>query len=145
MDCFQSPGRRLSSLALAQQRLKVTGFSSPAEDYALFPPSIDAAVGWGAPNLWLWLVDSDALVGLGVHRNDVLVVDRALEPVAGNVVIVVADQEHHLALVERVSRERLHLAHVGADGQHQEVLAGPEEIELWGVMGFGEQWNQKPT
>ncbi len=49
MDCFTSPGRRLSSLALAQQRLKITGFQSPAEDHLLFPPSLDAAVGWGHP------------------------------------------------------------------------------------------------
>ncbi len=136
MDCFQSPGRRLSSLALAQQRLK--SLASPARPRIMpsFPPPSTQPSAGARPNLWLWLVDSDALAGLGVHRNDVLVVDRALEPVTGNVVIVVADQEHHLALVERVSPERLHLAHVGADGQHQEVLAGPEEIELWGVISM---------
>lgn len=136
MDCFLSPGRRLASLALAQQRLKITGFQSPAEDHALFPPSLDAAVGWGAPNIWLWLVDSDGLAGLGVHRGDVLVVDRALDPIAGNVVIVVADHEHHLALVERVTAGRLHLAQVDAGGEHREVLAGGECLELWGVISM---------
>jgi len=136
MDCFTSPGRRLSSLALAQQRLKITGFQSPAEDHSLFPPSLDAAVGWGAPNIWLWLVDTEDLVGLGVHRNDVLVVDRALEPSAGNVVIVVANHEHHLALVERVAPDRLHLARAGADGSHREILADEDQLELWGVISM---------
>lgn len=136
MDCFHSPGRRLSSLALAQQRLRITGFQSPADDHAIFPPSLDAALGWGAPNIWLWIVDTDDLNGLAIRKSDVLVVDRALEPAAGNVVIVVADHEHHLALVEKVASRRLHLVRVGADGQPQAVLEDQDQVELWGVVSM---------
>ena len=135
MDAFKTRGRRLAQLALSQARLKITGFQSPAEDHAQLPLSIDEAIGWGAPNLWLWLVNSEALAGLSIHQGDVLVVDRAGDVEPGRAVIVVVDCEHRLCTVLTSQEQRQLLATIGSDG-HPRPLELIGEVELWGVVDF---------
>lgn len=69
--------RRIERLRLSPEKLKITGFQSPAGDHEQGPLSIDEFVGRGAPqHKWLWIADSDALAGLGIYQHDVLVVNR---------------------------------------------------------------------
>lgn len=59
---FLTSGRRIERLRLSPEKLKITGFQSPAGDHEQGPLSIDEYVGLGAPHIWLWIADSDALV-----------------------------------------------------------------------------------
>lgn len=73
---FSTSGRPIERMCLSSEKLKITGFRSPAGDHGQGPLSIDEFVGLGAPHIWLWISGSDALAGLGIHQHDVLVVNR---------------------------------------------------------------------
>lgn len=70
-----------------------TGFSSPADDYVMQPLSLDDLVGVGRPSIFFFRADTDDLVGHGIEKGDVLVVDRALTPAKGSLVIARIDAE----------------------------------------------------
>lgn len=74
---FLTPGCRIERLRLSPEKLKITGFQSPASDHEQGPLSIDEFDDRGAPqHKWHWIADSDALAGLGIYQHDVLVVNR---------------------------------------------------------------------
>lgn len=80
---FSTSGRRIEHLCLSPEKLKITGFQSPAGDHEQGPLSIHEFVGLGAPHIWLWIADSDALAGLGIYQHDVLIVNRVARLLQG--------------------------------------------------------------
>ena len=65
------------------------GFPSPALEYSEPPLSLDELVCLREPSRWLLRADGDSLQGIGIYDGDVLVVDKALEPLDGDIVVVV--------------------------------------------------------
>ncbi len=96
---FSTPGRRIEHLCLSPEKLKITGFQSPAGDHKQGPLSIDEFVGLGAPHIWLWIADSDALAGLGIYQHDVLIVIRVGQVAPGRAAIVIIDSEFKLCSI----------------------------------------------
>lgn len=45
------------------------------------------------PATFFMRVNSDAMIGAGIHQGDVVIVDRSLEPRSGQVIIAVLDGE----------------------------------------------------
>lgn len=64
------------------------GFPSPALEYAEPPLSLDELVGLREPSRWLLRADGDSLTGIGIYDRDILIVDKAREPIDGDVVVV---------------------------------------------------------
>ena len=96
---FLTPSRRIERLCLSPEKLKITGFQSPAGDHEQGPLSIDEFVGLGASHIWLWIADSDVLAGLGIYQHDVLVVNRVGKADPGRAAIVVIDHEFKLCSI----------------------------------------------
>lgn len=69
-----------------------SGFPSPAEDYEEPPLDLHNLVVANPLATYFMEMDSDEHVALGVQRGDILTVDRSLEPAAGRLVVVVADE-----------------------------------------------------
>lgn len=67
------------------------GFPSPAADYEEQTLSIDELVDLRTPHVYLARVDGDSMTGAGVYDGDVLVINRALEPRSGDVVVAYVD------------------------------------------------------
>lgn len=132
---FLTPGRRIERLCLSPEKLKITGFQSPAGDHEQGPLSIDEFVGLGAPHIWLWIADSDALAGLGIYENDVLVVNRVGQAAPGRAAIVVIDHVFKLCSILTDAEKKRSLVTIDRDGQC-ERLAGQEEVILWGIVDF---------
>lgn len=64
------------------------GFPSRALEYAKPPLSLDELVWLREPSIWLVRADGNSLRGLGIYDKNVLVVDRGLELLDEDVVIV---------------------------------------------------------
>lgn len=111
------------------------GFPSPALEYAESPLSLDELVGLRGPSRWLLRADGESLAGIGVYDDDVLIVDKALEPIDGDVVVVVIGPDFVAKqYCERPGKVPLLLAHNEA---FPNIEVGDwEEIELWGVVLF---------
>lgn len=132
---FLTPGRRIERLCLSPEKLKITGFQSPAGDHEQGPLSIDEYVGLGAPHIWLWIADSDALAGLGIYKNDVLVVNRVGHAAPGRAAIVIIDHEFKLCSILTDSEKKRSLVTIDREGECQR-LADEGEVILWGIVDF---------
>ncbi len=132
---FLTPGRRIERLCLSPEKLKITGFQSPAGDHEQGPLSIDEYVGLGAPHIWLWIADSDALAGLGIYQHDVLVVNRVGKADPGRAAIVVIDHEFKLCSILTDAEKKRSLVTIDLAGECKR-LADEGDVVLWGIVDF---------
>ena len=108
------------------------GFPSPADDYV--EKSLDLnelLVQKPAATLFV-RAQGESMLGAGIHPNDILVVDRSIDPVPGKIVICALNGELTVKRLER------------GNGQWQLKAENPtyadiiihEELELmiWGVV-----------
>lgn len=110
------------------------GFPSPALEYAEPPLSLDELVCLREPSRWLVRADGNSLRDLGIYDQDVLVVDRGLEPVDEDVVIVTigADFVAKQFIERGPGQAPILKAH---NPGCSDILVGEwEEIEAWGVI-----------
>ena len=69
------------------------GFPSPADDYIEQSLDLNEHVIQHPSATYFVRAQGDSMLSLGIHSGDLLVVDRALEPVQGDVVIAALDGE----------------------------------------------------
>jgi DNA polymerase V len=70
-----------------------TGFGAAADDYAERGIDLNEQLVRNKPATFFMRVNSDAMVGAGIHNGDVVIVDRSLPATNGKVVIAVVDGE----------------------------------------------------
>ncbi|RDS89281.1 hypothetical protein DL347_19750 [Pseudomonas fluorescens] len=109
------------------------GFPSPALEYSEPPLSLDELVCLREPSRWLLRADGDSLQGIGIYDGDVLVVDKALEPLDGDIVVVVIGADFCCKEYrERLGKSPILLAH---NPLNASIEVGEwEDIELWGIV-----------
>ena len=69
------------------------GFPSPAEDYIEQHLDLNELLIRHPAATFFVRVNGDSMTGAGIIHDDILVVDRSLEPVSGRIVIAVVDGE----------------------------------------------------
>lgn len=67
------------------------GFPSPADDFIESEIELPRWLAPNPPATFLWRVAGWSVVGAGIHDGDVVIVDRSLQPVAGDVVLAIID------------------------------------------------------
>ncbi|MBZ6078957.1 LexA family protein [Microvirga puerhi] len=107
------------------------GFPSPADDFTEDAVDIPR---WMAPNptaSFLFRVDGECLIDIGIFDGDLLLVDRSLKPRTGCVVVAVIDGERSLKIIKR-RHGRVHLEIANRRMPPFEV---PEhaDVSIWGV------------
>ncbi len=110
----------------------LTGFPSPAEDMAEAPLSLDHLLVQRPASTFFVEMAGDALLDSGIFAGDVLVVDRALYPTYGAVVVAALDGE----LVARhycPDSEAVHLLPAHPDVAPISVF-DRSRYQLWGVV-----------
>ncbi len=108
------------------------GFPSPAEDHAVQRLDLMAELIKHPQATFLLRVRGESMKDAGIFDNDVVLVDRAITPRSGHIVIAVVDGEFVCkTLWQRSGRMKLKAANVTfpdinpADGQ---------TVEIWGVV-----------
>ncbi|RYZ23679.1 MAG: LexA family transcriptional regulator, partial [Chitinophagaceae bacterium] len=75
------------------QTANATGFGAAADDYAERGIDLNEQLIKNKPATFFMRMNSDAMIGAGVHAGDVLIVDRSLEAKNGKIVIAAVDGE----------------------------------------------------
>ena len=124
-----------SPTALAVQALPAhvaAGFPSPAEDHAVQRIDLMAELIRHPQATFLLRVRGDSMREAGIFDGDVVLVDRAIRPRSGQVVIAVVDGEFVCkTLFMRAGRVRLKAANpTYADIEPREG----QSLEVWGVV-----------
>lgn len=118
-------------LPMAGDRIQA-GFPSPAEDFAVKRIDLTEMLVKHPQATYLLRVSGESMKGCGIFDGDTLVVDKAIKPRHGHIVVAVVDGEFtvkHLYL--RAGRTKL----CAANPTFPDII--PHEgqtIEVWGVV-----------
>ncbi len=125
-----TPGTGLE-LPLVAARISA-GFPSPADDYIDRRLDLNEYLVKHPAATFFVRVAGNSMIGAGIHDGDILIVDRALEPADGRVVVAVISGE---LTVKRIRRrnDRLYLVPENPDFEPIEV-SGDTDFQVWGVV-----------
>lgn len=108
------------------------GFPSPAADYEEGKLDLNRHLIKNPPATFFVRVTGDSMLGAGIHSDDLLVVDRSLEPKNSCVVIAVVDGELTVKRI-RIRGKKITLMPENENYSPQEI--DPDsEFEVWGVV-----------
>jgi DNA polymerase V len=108
------------------------GFPSPAEDYLEGKLDLNKHLIKHPSATFFVKVTGDSMIDVGIHEGDMLIVDRALEPHDGSIVIAVIDGE---LTVKRLRKKADELLLVAENKNYQPITVHEEtSFEIWGVV-----------
>lgn len=108
------------------------GFPSPADDYLRSVVSLDEELILHPAATFLVRVVGESMRDANISEGDVLIVDKALDPRHGDVVIAALDGE---LTVKRLSRRGGRIRLLPANPQYPVIEISPEqELVIWGVV-----------
>lgn len=114
------------------ERAVPAGFPSPAADYFEARLSLDEYLITHREATFFVRVSGNSMTGFGIHDGDLLVVDRALDPVDRSIVIAVLDGEFTVKQLCRLPDGVL--LRSGAAG-HRDIFVGEgQALQVWGVV-----------
>jgi len=110
----------------------VAGFPSPADDYVEKSLDLNELLIKRPAATFFVRVEGDSMLGAGIHPDDILVVDRSLNPDAGKIVVCALNGE---LTVKRLARENQQWRLVAANSDYPDIAIheGLETI-IWGVV-----------
>jgi DNA polymerase V len=108
------------------------GFPSPADDYIEKTLDLNELLVQKPAATFFARAQGESMLGAGIHHNDILVVDRSIEPVPGKIVICALNGE---LTVKRLERDN-GLWKLKAENKSYPDIAIHEELEMviWGVV-----------
>lgn len=101
-------------------------FPNPAQDYFEGQLSLDRHLIPRPLSTFVLRVTGDALAGMGIRDGDELLVDRALDPAPGRVLVVVVESERRLGRFDIIDGQAVLSTDV-------EQIALNADVEPWGV------------
>lgn len=108
------------------------GFPSPAEDDAEDILDLNEHLIKHPAATFLLRVSGSSMIGAGIHHNDILVVDRSLEPTSGKIVIACVNGE---LTVKRLRYENNRLQLVAENPSYPPIDITEEiDFRIWGVV-----------
>lgn len=124
------------------------GFPSPADDYVEARISLDEHLVRHREATFFLRVDGDSMRNLGIFDGDLLVVDRALVPVNGSVVIAVVDGAFTVKQLYRTAGGGAILK--AANPAYADIaVSADSELVVWGVVRWAIHrvwpWNDDPS
>jgi len=108
------------------------GFPSPADDYVEKSLDLNELLVQKPAATFFVRAQGESMLGAGIHPNDILVVDRSIEPVPGKIVICALNGELIVKRLKRQAEQWL----LASENPVYPDIAIREEIEtvVWGVV-----------
>ncbi len=108
------------------------GFPSPADDYTEGEIDLRVTLGISSPSCFLVRAEGWSMRGEGIFDGDVMVVDRAIDPVTGMIVIASVDGD---LTVKRFVRRGRRVALLSGNPEYPPIdLVEGQELVVWGVV-----------
>lgn len=107
------------------------GFPSPAQDYVEQTLDLNELCIKRPAATFFVRVEGESMIEAGIFHNDILVVDRSVTPVHGDIVVAQVDGE--FTVKELCLKPRLML--IPRNGAYQPIcLANDNELQIFGVV-----------
>lgn len=111
-----------------------SGFGNPAEDSTVRRIDLNEALIRHAEATYVMRAAGTAMQGAGVDAGDVLLVDRAVIPSNGNLVVAAVEGE---LVVRRLTTNGMHTLLQAADDSVRDIVVDNKTgIDVWGVITY---------
>ena len=108
------------------------GFPSPADDHVEKSLDLNEHLIQHPEATYFVRAAGESMTGAGIHNGDLLIVDRAIEPVSGNIVIAVIDGE---LTVKRFHKRNGKLMLLADNPAYKSIAIKAEtDCTIWGVV-----------
>ena len=108
------------------------GFPSPADDYVEKTLDLNELLIQKPAATFFVRAQGESMLGAGIHPNDILVVDRSIEPVPGKIVICALNGE---LTVKRLERNNEQWQLKAENPAYADIVLHEElEMVIWGVV-----------
>ena len=108
------------------------GFPSPADDYIEGQLDLNRHLIKHPAATFFVRVSGDSMIGAGIHSGDLLVVDRSLDAIDGNVIVAALDGE---LTVKRLFKRGAILRLLSANAAYQPIeILTQQSFEIFGVV-----------
>lgn len=118
----------------AYSRLAPVGFSAQFEDFTEKGGELDALLIKNRFSTFRMRAAGNSMKGAGIHDGDLLIVDRSLTAVSGNIVVAALDGE--FAIRRYVVRGKRHFLQPENPDYRPLELSGQEDASIWGVVTY---------
>lgn len=108
------------------------GFPSPAANYIEKRLDLNEHLIAHQEASFFVRVDGHSMTGFGIHDGDLLIVDRAIKPSNGCIVVAVLDGDFTIKQISRLPEGILLRA--GADGYADILVNAEQDFRIWGVV-----------
>jgi DNA polymerase V len=109
------------------------GFPSPADDHLEKNLDLNDFLIKHPAATFLVRVSGLSMINAGIHENDILVVDRSLQPAHGKIVIAAIDGQLTVKRLHKNPQGKFELAPENPDFQPI-VIEDGNEVYIWGVV-----------
>ena len=108
------------------------GFPSPADDYIEKTLDLNELLIQQPAATFFVRAEGESMLEAGIHPNDILVVDRSIDPVIGKIVICALNGELTVKRLKSIGKEIV----LGAENPTYSDIIVQEDIDLmiWGVV-----------
>ncbi|MGZ9211155.1 MAG: LexA family protein [Candidatus Binatia bacterium] len=108
------------------------GFPSPADDYIEKTLDLNELLVKKPAATFFARAQGESMLGAGIHPNDILVIDRSIEPVPGKIVICALNGELVVKRLKRLENQWI----LASENQYYPDIRLHDELEMviWGVV-----------
>lgn len=118
------------------------GFPSPAEDFLDDTVDLNQLLIRNAPATFLYRAEGWSMLMAGICDGDILVVDRSVRPVDGDLVIAIWEGNQPACKVLKVYEHHIELH--SANPEHPPIVMEPSiEVEVFAVVGVARQTRRR--
>lgn len=108
------------------------GFPSPADDYVDKTLDLNELLVQKPAATFFVRAQGFSMINAGIHPNDILIVDRSIEPVPGKIVICALNGE---LTVKRLGRDNGQWKLMAENAEYPDIVLYEElELVFWGVV-----------
>lgn len=132
-EIFTAEDNTEYELPLAEVSVQA-GFPSPAEDYIEQRLDLNDHLIEHPAATFFVRVSGNSMINAGIHDGDILVVDRAMEPGDGKIVIAAIDGE---LSVKRLRKEADEVYLQAENEQYDDIeITRHNDFQIWGVVNY---------
>lgn len=108
------------------------GFPSPADDYIESKLDLNELLVNHPSSTFFIRANGNSMIGAGISQNDILVVDRSVEPTHNKIIIAVVDGD---PTVKRLIRDKGKIFLVAENPEYEPIeIKEDTQFEIWGVV-----------
>lgn len=133
IDIFRPDLTTLMPLPYADQGIQA-GFPSPAQDYISESIDLNREIVKHPAATFYGRVSGESMIDDGIDPDDIIVIDRSIEPRDGDLAVCCVDGEFTL---KRIKLENDKVWLIPANESFDPILVTPENrFEVWGVVTY---------